>query len=131
MIGWKLTGVGTGTISTLSSSGSAVVVTGRFVVVFVVVVLLVVVVVVVDGVVGHHVDDCTEEVCHQAVLLVGSVVECVVDCVVDWPGFQLGHVVGSCTPGAIPFSPTVVVTGTIGVTGAGGLRQLPGNGFVV
>lgn len=56
MIGWKLTGVGTGTISTLSS-GSAVVVTGRFVVVFVVVVVLVVVVVVVDGVIGHHVDD--------------------------------------------------------------------------
>lgn len=37
------------------------------------------------------------------------------------PGFHDGHVVGSfdsLTGPGIPFSPTVVVTGTIGVTGS-------------
>lgn len=109
--------------SSSSSSGRYVVVVLRVVVVYgLLVVVVVVVVVVVDG---HQVDDCSGEVCHQAVLLVDSVE----DCVVVVLGFQLGQVVGSSAPAAMPFSPTVVITGATGVTGSCGLTQLPGYGF--
>lgn len=76
----------------------------------------------VDDCVGHQVTGFFDVVCSLSALSMTGRGDVVPNC----DGFQPGHVVCSWKPSpGMPFSPTVVMTGAIGVTGAGGREQLP------